>query len=119
MRFDRPDILRRDVVGLVVSTLQRLSSGPCQVEDAAVVTFMLNRKKPLARVRPGGPDAFEITPDGRQWLAAAVPQSPGAKPQKQGVLFLSVMLPRTNREVARIGEISPLPRNYQSSADAL
>jgi hypothetical protein len=82
MRFDRPDILRRDVVGLVVSTLQRLSSGPCQVEDAAVVTFMLNRKKPLARVRPGGPDAFEITPDGRQWLAAAVPQSPGRKAAK-------------------------------------
>jgi hypothetical protein len=82
MRVDRPDIPRRDVVGLVVSTLQRLSSELCHVEDAAVVTFMLNRKKPLARVRPGGPDAFEITPDGRQWLAAAVPLSPRRKAAK-------------------------------------
>jgi hypothetical protein len=70
------------VVGLVVSTLQRLSSGPFHVEDAAVVTFMLNRKKPLARVWLGGPDAFEITPEGRQWLAAAVPRSPGRKAAK-------------------------------------
>jgi hypothetical protein len=81
-----PYIFGRDVVGLVVSTLQRLSSGACHVEDAAVVTFMLNRKKPLARVWLGGPDAFEITPEGRQWLGRPRRGPRGAKPQKQGVL---------------------------------
>jgi hypothetical protein len=106
MRVDRPYIFGRDVVGLVVSTLQRLSSGPCHVEDAAVVTFMLNRKN-----RSHACGSVDLTHSRSRRRGGSGSRRPcrvprGAKPQKQGALFLSVMLPRTNRKVARTGEIS-------------
>jgi hypothetical protein len=99
MRVDRPYIFGRDVVGLVVSTLQRLSSGPFHVEDAAVVTFMLNRKN---RSHACGSVDLTHSRSRRRGGSGSGGRAavPGAQSRKNKA-FLSVMLPRTNRKVAR------------------
>jgi hypothetical protein len=68
-----------------ISVLRQMLEGPCCGTNAAIETFLLRGKYPLAKRCAEDERCIEITARGQQWLAAASPtvtSSPRGKPHQ-------------------------------------